>query len=474
MRIRNLAVGPVLLVFCSWMALAQSHPGTIPDDVPNAERIQAYVSAFNAGDAAMSKFLKDNVAEAGLKQRSVEDRLSIYQQMHERLKSLLVLDVPDVQVSGSTQSVTALMQTGSGEKINLTFNFDPQAPNKLLSLRVEDAEDGPKASRPDAAADAMSESEFAKKVGGYLDDLAKKDEFSGVVLVARKGKPIVQKVYGLADKDKKIANNMDTKFNLGSMNKMFTRLCIGQLASQGKLSFDDKLGKFLPDYPNHEAAEKVTIKQLLNMRSGIGDFFNERYEATPKEKLKSLADYVPLFADKPLLFEPGTKQQYSNGGYVVLGLIIEKISGKSYYDYVKENVFRPAGMKDTDSYRTSEKVPNRAEGYTTEGTEGKGRRNNESTRPARGSSAGGGYSTAKDLLSFTKAIADGKLTSISPETGKPALAGMGIAGGAPGINGALEFDPKSGNTIIVLSNYDPPAAEKTAQQIRSWMKAMQD
>ncbi|MCU1284277.1 MAG: beta-lactamase [Acidobacteriales bacterium] len=158
----------------------------------------------------------------------------------------------------------------------------------------------------------------------------------------------------------------------------------------------------------------------------------------------------------------------------MLGLIIEKVSGKTYYEYVKENIFRPAGMKDTDSYLTDEKVPNRAEGYTTEGADGKGRRNNVSTRPARGSSAGGGYSTANDLLRFTKAIADGKLTTMSPETGKPVLTGMGIAGGAPGINGALEFDPKSGDVIIVLSNYDPPAAEKAMQQIRPWMRAIKN
>ena len=116
------------------------------------------------------------------------------------------------------------------------------------------------------------QSEFVKKAVDYLDDAAKQDKFSGVVLVARKGTPILQKAYGFADQDKKIPNNMDTKFNLGSINKLFTRLCIDQLVSQGKLSYDDNLGKYLPDYPNHEAAEKVTIRQLLSMRSGIGDF----------------------------------------------------------------------------------------------------------------------------------------------------------------------------------------------------------
>ncbi|MCU1284278.1 MAG: beta-lactamase [Acidobacteriales bacterium] len=286
MRIRDLAVGGLFLI-CSWMALAQSQAGAVPDDVPNAERIRAYVSAFNAGDEAMKKFLKENVAEAGLKQRSVEDRLEIYKQMRDRMKSLEIRGVPEVQISGTEQSVTTLMQTGSGEKINLTFNFDPQAPNKLLFLRVEDAGEGPRPS-PGSSTVAMSESEFVNNVSAYLDDLAKKDEFSGVVLVARRGKPVVQKAYGFADKEKKTPNNMETKFNLGSMNKIFTRMSIDQLASQGKLSYDDKLGKFLPDYPNRDAAEKVTIKQLLTMRSGIGDFFGERFEAAEAKNTEGL------------------------------------------------------------------------------------------------------------------------------------------------------------------------------------------
>jgi len=358
--------------------------------------------------------------------------------------------------------------------VNITFNFDSKPPNKLLSLQVDDAEGtGPKGTMQGGeVVPPMSESGFVQKVSASLDDATQKDAFSGVVLVARNGKSIFDKAYGFADRDKKSPNNVDTKFNLGSMNKIFTRICIDQLVAAGKLAYTDKLGKWLPDYPNADARDKVTIAQLLTMRSGIGDFFGEKYQATPKSTLRRLADYLPLFADQPLLFEPGTSNRYSNGGYVVLGLIIEKASGQDYYKYVKEHIFDVAGMKDTESYFTDQKVANRAEGYTTEEAPVGTRRNNEFSRPWRGSSAGGGYSTAGDLLKFTQALASGKLVTLSPDTGKPTVGGMGIAGGAPGINAALEFEPKSGNTIIVLSNFDPPAAVAEAMQVRNWMKSV--
>jgi D-alanyl-D-alanine carboxypeptidase len=434
----------------------------VPAEVPNAARIQAYVAAFNGGEDHMADFLKNNVADSALQQRSVADRLAIYRQLHQRMKSIEVLGIPNVQISGQAFAVTARVRTGSGEDVDLTFTFDPQPPNKLISLRVEDAGGpGPRQTGSQPTPQPIAQADFIKKVAAYLDDAAGKDEFSGVVLLARDGKPVFQKEYGFADKEKRIANNLNTKFNLGSIDKAFTRICIEQLAQKGKLSLDDTLGKYLPGYPNREAAEKVTIAQLLNMTSGIGDFFGERFVAADKTKVRTLADYLPFFADKPLLFPPGTGNRYSNGGYIVLGLIIEKISGQSYYNFVKQNVFQPAGMKDSDWYALDQQVPNRAEGYTRHG--GDARRSNREMQPARGSSAGGGYSTAPDLLRFANALAAHKLPSSN--------AGLGIAGGSPGVNAALESDPR-GNTIIVLSNYDPPAAEATARQIRLWMAGL--
>jgi hypothetical protein len=146
---------------------------------------------------------------------------------------------------------------------------------------------------------------------------------------------------------------------------------------------------------------------LLTMTSGIGDFFGPRYDATPKERIRSIKDYLPLFADQPLEFVPGTGNRYSNGGYVVLGAIIEKVSGQDYYAYVRENVFRPAGMLATDSYPRDAGTPNLALGYANPGRRGQGRVLNFDTLPGRGSSAGGGYSTAEDMLRYVRALASG-------------------------------------------------------------------
>jgi CubicO group peptidase (beta-lactamase class C family) len=296
-----------------------------------------------------------------------------------------------------------------------------------------------------------------------MEARSKADAFSGVVLVAKGPAVIVHEAYGLVDRARKIPNRRDTMFNLGSINKSFTQVAIHQLEKAGKLSLADTIGKFLPDYPNRQAAEQVTIRHLLTMTSGIGDFFGPRYQATPKERIRILKDYLPLFADLPLEFAPGTGNRYSNGGYVVLGAIIEKASGEDYYSYVREHVFKPAGMLATDSYPRDAATPNLALGYTGQGRSGRERVLNVDTLPGRGSSAGGGYSTAEDMLRYVRALASGTL--VLPDL----RGGLGIAGGAPGINAAVEWDSRTGYVVIVMANLDPPAAMQVAQLVRSWL-----
>jgi len=301
--------------------------------------------------------------------------------------------------------------------------------------------------------------ELLSAVSEFADGLSKEDKFSGVILIAQHGKVLFHKAYGYADREKKTANQPDTKFNIGSINKTFTSLAIRQLEAQGKLSLSDRLKKFLPDYPNKQAAEKVTVQHLLEMTSGIGDIFGQRYDSTPKEKLRTIADFIPLFAEDALQFEPGSQRRYSNGGYILLGAIIEKVSGVDYYTYVRENIFTPAGMLNTESYAKDAVIANRAVGYSKKES---GLENNYSSLPGRGSSAGGGFSTAEDLLRYTIALKEGRIAS-----GR--AAGMGVGGGAPGLNAALEWDPNSGYAIVVLANLDPPAAESVARKIRSWL-----
>jgi CubicO group peptidase (beta-lactamase class C family) len=322
-----------------------------------------------------------------------------------------------------------------------------------------------------AAEPSQTDSQKVAQITAVVDKAVAEERFSGVVLLAKDGSPLVSRAWGMADPAKGISNRPDTKFNLGSINKIFTHVAIGQLAAAGRLSLSDTIRKHLPDYPS-PAADKITIEQLLQHRSGLGDFFGPKF-MTAHASLRTLSDYLPLFAGNPLEFEPGTSQRYSNAGFVVLGLIIEKVSGQTYYDYVRDHITKPTGMSDTSSYAIDDNVPNRAVGQTKRGPDGPlpARHGNTNTLPARGSSAGGGYSTASDLLRFSQALLSDKLMPkrwtdwlFTGHLDTPGPRNIGVAGGSPGVNALLEIDPPY--TLVVLSNYDPPSAEEVGREAR--------
>ncbi|MCK4566979.1 MAG: beta-lactamase family protein, partial [Candidatus Thorarchaeota archaeon] len=247
-----------------------------------------------------------------------------------------------------------------------------------------------------------------KEFEGLFQTLVDADKFSGVVLVAKEDEIIFEKAYGYACKNFEVPNQLDTKFNIGSLNKVITKIAILQLLQKGKLTLEDLVGKHLPDFPK-EIATKVKISHLISFTSGMGDYFNEKFTAG-NGNLRTLDDFVPFFIDDPLLFEPGEKMEYSNAGYVVLGKIIEAVSGLDYYEYVKENIYKPAGMADSNHYEIDAIIPRLATGYTHHMPDGSihpsKRRANYFIIGSRGSSAGGGQSTAYDLLKLDRAIAN--------------------------------------------------------------------
>jgi CubicO group peptidase (beta-lactamase class C family) len=309
---------------------------------------------------------------------------------------------------------------------------------------------------PPLLAGPPPDAELAASLKAHLDALSAADGFSGAVLVARGDQVLFREAYGLASREARTPNRPETRFNLGSINKAFTRLAIEQLAAAGRLSLGDTLDRYVPEYPV-EKGRRITLQQLLEHRGGTGDVFGPRYDRCDRARLRTLRDWLPLFAEEPLLFDPGTQEKYSNAGYVLLGLVVEKVSGRSYDDYVGEHVFAPAGMKDTGAYPVEGGVANTATGYTR--GPGGGLQDNGSTLPWRGSSAGGGYSTADDLLRFAQALRGGRLG--------PAVGALGIAGGAPGINAALEM--MGDYTVVVLANLDPPAVRPVVSKLRDWL-----
>jgi len=317
----------------------------------------------------------------------------------------------------------------------------------------------------------------------FIEKQVAADKFSGCVLIAQREKLIFKKAYGFASKRFKVSNQTDTKFNLGSINKVFTKVAILQLAERQKLSLGDYISEHLPAYPS-SVANKVTINHLLTHTSGMGNYFNDKFEAS-KDKLRTVDDFMNLFLNDPLSFEPGEKMQYSNAGYVVLGKIIESISGQDYYEYVRQHIYKPAGMTDSDHYETDLPVPNVAIGYTSLYDEHDRRikdswRENTFIIGLKGSPAGGGYSTVDDMLKFSIALHDHKLlnqkytellysppavASSTSQAQKPRM--FRQMGGAPGIGTAFQMYLNSGVVEVILSNHDAQDMEAIHQKIES-------
>lgn len=290
------------------------------------------------------------------------------------------------------------------------------------------------------------------------------DSFSGAVLVARNGVSLLRRGYGLANRETGEPVKPETKFNLGSIDKLITRIAIWQLVAAGKLQLDVPVGRYLPDYPNAAVRERVTARHLVEMRSGVGNFMNEEYLARHAD-IRTVDQYLELFAKDPLEFDPGTSMLYSNGGYIILGKLIERLSGMSYYDYVIRHVTGPAGMNDTQHYLIDAPVPNRAVGYTA--TRGPLQPNTYSLA-GRGSPAGGGYSTVDDFLKLDAALRGKQLlpaafdSILGPTFSRGEVVSYG--GGGPGTN--THYAAWSdGVTIIVFSNRDPSAGTVVAQEI---------
>jgi CubicO group peptidase (beta-lactamase class C family) len=351
-----------------------------------------------------------------------------------------------------------------------------------MAMRLQPAAPPPEA----LAADPPSDEAIARALEQCLGKLAAADVFSGAVLVARDGVPFFTAAYGRANQAADEPNRLSTRFNIASMGKMFTAIAIAQLVQQGRMAFTDTLAQVVPDYPNQAVAEQITIHQLLTHTSGLGEFFGPRYMQV-KDQLRDLWDYVPLFADQPLAFPPGSSWSYSNAGYIVLGIVVERVSGEDYFDYIRGHLYEPAGMTRSDSFEREANVPDLALGYAIVPDPSAGLRPEMASQPRventawlgiKGSSAGGGYSTVEDLLAFDSALRNHRLLSPETtdlvltnkvETDRPTAEGyaygfvagtlngaciFGHGGSGPGVSTNLDMFLGHGVTAAVLSNYD--------------------
>jgi CubicO group peptidase (beta-lactamase class C family) len=335
---------------------------------------------------------------------------------------------------------------------------------------------------PDAQAPGkLSDDEIVARLETCMAKLIEHDAFSGVVLVARDGAPLFQQAYGLANKSYEVPNRLDTKFNIASVGKVFTGVAVAQLAQEGRLSLDDPVSEHLPPgWLAPEVGARIRIEHLLTHTSGLGDYFRKLSQQASPAVFRGLEDYKVLTADETPAFEPGTRWSYSNAGMLLLGVVIEQVTGQSYFDYVREHVYEPAGMANTDAYEKDRPVPNRATGYMKVDTgAGPEWMNNRYTRVMKGGPSGGSFSTAEDLLKFDVALRGHRLLSPQytelvlspkPEVGSP-FYGYGFfvsesgagrvahhSGDGSGIEATFRMYLDAGYTVIVLSNYNRPAA----------------
>jgi D-alanyl-D-alanine carboxypeptidase len=464
MKSRTSGLVSVLLLIPATLAAQIQLPAT-----PAASQFSAWLAAFNRGNREeFLAFLQKNEPERA---SHVDESLTF----RERTGGFDIKKVEDC----SEASCTLLIQERNSDQFaRATIEVDSHPAHLIKQIMIA-AISAP----PGLSAERMTQADAISALQARLERTAADGKFSGTVLIAKDEKPIFSGAYGMANREQKIPNDLHTKFRIGSMNKMFTATAIVQLQQAGKLRFDDPLIKYLPDYPNKDFASKVTIHHLLTHTGGAGDIFGPQFDQHRTE-LRTLQDYVKLYGSRDVAFDPGSRWDYSNYGFILLGVVVEKVSGQDYYNFVREHICKPAGMDSTDSLPETESVVNRSVGYMSPGRPTESRPNDE-TLPYRGTSAGGGYSTVTDLLAFANALLDHKLLDadhtavlttgkvdtprgekyaygfseqITPDGGRC----FGHGGGAPGMNGELKICAPSGYTVIVLANMDPPAATSVA------------
>lgn len=439
-----------------------------------AQHVRAWFAMLAGDEAGARAFLSEHMAAWALAEASIDARLERRRNTLARTGGLTPLDVAFVNPT----SMGVRCKAGNGDEVTAIFEGEEQSPHKLVGVRLEAGQTG---EPPPVSGPKLTDSQAAEKMRATLDEKDAAGEFSGVALLARGDSTLLADARGLADREKRTPMTVDTRLNLASIGKLFTRTAIAQLAEAGKLSLDDKLSKYLPDFPH---ADSITLDMLVRHRSGVGDIFNAAFDAMDRSKLRHNRDYLALIRDQPLWFAPGTSERYSNGGYVLLGEVIAKASGEDYYAYLAKHVFGPAGMKHTGYPIEGDGTPKLARGYTRRDA-GDGERDNLVTRPARGSAAGGGYSIAADLLRFDRALLSAKLCGAGwsawvtgetrPDRGaaesvSPTDANFGFAGGAPGVS--TQWLHEGDVTLIVLTNRDPQVTSGTMAPLRETLRRM--
>jgi CubicO group peptidase (beta-lactamase class C family) len=473
-----------ILIAAALFAAAVPALAQVAAPTPAQSATQSVLSALNGSHDSRSALLAAFSSKA-LENESAADRLKWLDRIAADSGGLTVL-------SSSPQGdrmVEAIVRSNRGGKFGKLVVFTSKAePGKISDIFLLAARDPAKVKAEAWPTGPLSMPRIASEIEKHAAALAAEDSFSGVVLVAKGDTVVVNRAYGLADQEWKAPNRTDTLFHMASVGKMFTAAAVLKLAGEGRLSLDDSLAKWVPEYPHPEAA-KITVRHLLTHSAGIGEWDGRKIRGE-----KSGAELAATMTE-PLQFEPGARFNYSNAGFVLLQAVVEKATGKSFADALEELVFAPAGMTRTGLWPVTAIVPNRATGYLRPEDDPLGlgpRFSNEQFLGYGANGSGGEYSTAADMLAFNRAIATGKLLGAAMTTEmltpridfagaqRPSKYGYGVdlgtccghatfghGGGGPnsGVSSVDYYVRDTGWSVVVLSNYDPPAAEDLAYSI---------
>ena len=456
-------------------AAAQAPAGETYTDTPvmpggvEGERLQLLLDAVNTGDIELARTFYDEHLDEELRAKfPAEQFLEWFPAFVREHGGLEFHSVRTYEPERENQTVVVTKDLNYESWVAIVFRYEngPDAP--LAGLRFSPARTPSDVDEP-----PLTEEEVLAEVGEMLDRLCENDLFSGTVLIAKGDEVLFTRACGGASKRFHAPVNIDTKFNIGSMNKMFTSTAIAQLVEKGLLSFDDPASDYLDEsWLPKEISERITIHHLLTHTSGLGSFFNETFDQGARKRFREIDSYKELISGDTLAFEPGTEWQYSNSGMFLLGTVIENVTGVDYYDYIRENISGPAGMENSDCYEMDCPVENLAIGYFMSPGCAGGWRNNLYEHTIKGGPAGGGFSTAPDLHRFARALQTGVLVSkesldllLTDHFGHGYGYGFGIreepggtvvghGGGFIGINANLDMFLDSGYITVVMTNYD--------------------
>jgi len=459
--------------------LAQATAGEFQDtaafpDTPAGARMRELIEVVNqGGDAALAAFVENRIAPAYLGDAGAGELTSFLLRMHDLHGTLTFHSERRFPARPMPDGIVAIVRTERSQRwLGIMITIEPAAPHRIASLMFN-------AARPPVDAvdrTPIDEEGLARELDAHLAPLAAQQAFSGSVLVARGDRVLFARGYGQADRAKGLPNRPETRFGLSSMGKMFTAVAIAQLAEQGKLSLDDPLGKHLGrGWLSATDRKAITLRQLLSHTAGTGDYLADPRFTGARGKYRRVDDYKPLFADAQLAFPPGTRYQYSNSGYILLGAVIEKVGGRPYADTVRSEIWGPSGMTATGCPDVADGDAGIAVGYYQD-REGDQLvwRNTLSTVPRFGGPAGGCVSTVLDLQRFERALRGGTLVSAAmleslwtdsgpggarsgyglgfDVGGTPGDRVAGHGGSFPGAYGVFDIYRDRDALVVVLSN----------------------